>query len=306
MRDLARWLSAPATEEVPRHQVWGVTVLRIVVGLLWLYNVSWKRAPDFGKEAGNGLYKFTGYAVEHPVFPPYSWVVEHLVLPTFTPFGWLVLAAETALAVLLLTGTWVRLAALLGIAQSLAIGLSVAFAPEEWPWAYWMMIALHVALLLTSSGRGFAVDGVRARVTSPRLLAQVWGALAVLVGLYSALRSLSDPFASRGPGLRSTDLSVSLGEYNLVGGLVVAVTGALLLVASRGPSPAAGAGAGLAGLGALSLYAQMGFSDPILGGSPTSAAFLLCLVVIGVVVALASSRTTADPPPAASPHESVR
>ncbi len=281
MRDLIRWLTAPATEEVPRHQVWGVWVLRTVVGLMWLYNVAWKRPPDFGVGADNGLYKFTSFAVEHPVFPPYSWVVEHLVLPHFAPFGWMVLAAETALAVLLLTGSWVRLAAALGLAQSVAIAMSVAFAPEEWPWAYWMMIGIHLALLLTSSGRVLSVDAVRARISGPRLLAQVWGGLAVLVGGFSIITSLDDPLAARGPGLRSTDLSVSLGEFNLVGGLVVVVCGVLLLVAARGLSTAGWAVVALASFGAVTLYAQVGFSDPLLGGTATSAAFLLCLTLIG-------------------------
>jgi len=132
-KTLLTWLFAPATDEVPRSHAVGATILRITIGLLWLYNVSWKRAPDFGQEAENGLYKFTKLAVEHPVFPPYSWVVEHLVLPVFQPFGWAVLLAETALAVLLITGTFIRLAALIGIAQSVAIGLSVAYAPGNGP-----------------------------------------------------------------------------------------------------------------------------------------------------------------------------
>ncbi|BCI91384.1 hypothetical protein NIIDMKKI_65900 [Mycobacterium kansasii] len=103
--------------------------LRLLAGLIWLYNVVWKLPPDFGQRSNSGLYHFTHLAIEHPVFKPFSWAVEHLVLPYFTAFGWAVLVAESALAVLLLTGTAVRLAALIGIGQSLAIGLSVAESP---------------------------------------------------------------------------------------------------------------------------------------------------------------------------------
>ena len=130
-RPNARVLVAPAVSADPRVSGVVLAALRILVGLLWLYNVSWKRPPDFGEDRGTGLYRFTSGAVEHPVFAPYSWVVEHLVLPQFQAFGWVVLATETALAVLLLTGTLVRLAALLGIAQSLAIALSVAQTPAS-------------------------------------------------------------------------------------------------------------------------------------------------------------------------------
>ncbi|MGB3187329.1 MAG: hypothetical protein WBG36_11560 [Ornithinimicrobium sp.] len=285
------WLFAPATEDVPKHQAMGVTFLRILIGLLWLYNVSWKRAPNFGEEANNGLWKFTNFAVEHPVFPPYTWVVETFVLPVFQPFGWGVLLSETALAVLLLTGTYIRVAALLGIAQSVAIALSVAFAPEEWPWAYWMMIGAHVVLLLSSSGRYLAVDGVRARVVRTATLGQVWGGLAVLLGLYSTLMSFGDPFAARGPGLRSSDLSISFGNYNLLGGLLLIILGAMLIMAARWDAEViAKAAAGLAVVAGLSLHAQLGFTDPVLGGNPTSAAFLFCIGVVAGAIAVVPAR----------------
>ncbi len=111
--------------------------------------------------------------MSHPVFPPYSWLVEHVVLKAFTPFGWLVLIAETTLAVLLLTGTWVRLAAAIWVAQSVAIALSVAFAPYEWPWSYWLMIGAHAVILFSSAGRVLAVDGGRAGLPVRRALGLV-------------------------------------------------------------------------------------------------------------------------------------
>lgn len=294
-RDAIRWLLAPATDEMPQAQAIGAAALRILVGLMWLYNVSWKRAPDFGEEAGNGLFKFTSYAVSDPVFPPFSWVVENLVLPNFALFGWGVLAAETALAVLLLTGAWVRVAAAVGLAQSVAIAMSVAFAPHEWPWSYWLMIGAHGLLLVITAGRVLAVDAVR--VGGPaRMLGQVWGVIAVIVGMVSVLWSLGDPMAARGPGLRSTDLSISLGEYNLVGGLVLVAVGALLVLSARGaPRRLAQLAAVLALLAGLSLHAQLGFTDPVLGGSATSAAFLFAVALVAACVG-AGSRQTPDVP----------
>ena len=280
-----RWVLAPATETDTLGHMVGMTVLRILLGLMWLYNVSWKRAPDFGQDAGNGLFKFTSYAVSDPVFPPYSWVIENIVLKAFTPFGWMVLAAETTLAVLLLTGSWVRLAALVGVAQSVAIALSVAYAPHEWPWSYWLMIGAHLALLVTASGCALGVDGVRARRESLPLLGQVWGGLSVVLGLISIVGSAGDPLAKRGNGLVSSDLSISLGNYNLLGGVVLLVAGVLVILSARGGTPRAAQGAAaLSLLGALSLYAQLGFTDPILGGTPTSAAYLLALALVAAVV----------------------
>ncbi|MFE9645131.1 DoxX family protein [Streptomyces sp. NPDC006365] len=294
---LVRWFFAPATDPVPRQQAVAAAFLRILLGLMWLYNVAWKRPPDFGEDTNTGLYKFTAFAVSDPVLPPYSWIVEHAVLPNIEVFGWGVLISETALAVLLLTGAWVRPAALLGVAQSLAIGLSVAYGPHEWPWAYWLMTGGHVVILFSSAGRAFAVDAVRSRTGSARSLGLVWGAVAVVAGAVTVLGTAGDdPLDPRGYVLGSADPSVSLGAYNLVGGIVLLVAGALVLVATLGRVAFLGWAAALVGVGAaLSLYAQIGFNDPSLGGTATSAAFLLSVAVVAVTVAAAQGRTSPSP-----------
>ncbi|WP_225858887.1 Rv1678 family membrane protein [Streptomyces albicerus] len=289
-----RWLFAPATDVVRREQAVAAAFFRVLLGLMWLYNVAWKRPPDFGEDSGSGLYKFTAFAVSDPVFPPYSWVVEHAVLPSIEVFGWGVLIAETALAVLLLTGAWVRAAALLGVAQSLAIGLSVAYGPHEWAWSYWLMIGGHLVILFSSAGRVLAVDAVRSGVGSARNLGLVWGAVAVVAGAVVVVGTAGDdPLDARGYALGSSDPSVSLGTYNLVGGLALVVVGVLVLVAARGHIALLGGAAAVVGAAAgLSLYAQIGFTDPFLGGTATSAAFLLSLALVAVMVARAPGRAS--------------
>lgn len=299
-RESVAWLLAPADEQSPPGHAAAATFLRVLLGLMWLYNVAWKRPPGFGESSESGLYRFTKYAVDYPVFPPYSWVVENLVLPNIEIFGWGVLLVESALAVLLLTGAWVRMAAVTGVVQSIAIGLSVAYAPHEWPWSYWLMIGAHMLLLFSVAGRHLAVDGVRSGAASGRTLATVWGWIAVAAGASSMLRSFADPLAARGPGLRSTDLSLSLGIYNLVGGLVIVVVGVLLLVSSRTGSRGLGlAAAVLAVLAAVSLHAQIGFSDPLLGGDATAAAMFVSLALVAVATRRAHRTDPAAAPPAA-------
>ncbi|VBA34411.1 hypothetical protein LAUMK191_00688 [Mycobacterium attenuatum] len=260
--------------------------LRLLAGLIWLYNVVWKVPPDFGQRSNSGLYHFTHLALEHPVFTPFSWAVEHLVLPYFTAFGWAVLVAESALAVLLLTGTAVRLAALIGIGQSLAIGLSVAESPGEWPWAYAMLLGIHVVLLFAASTQYAAVDAVRA-ATSPtavrsraqRLLAG-WAIVLLLIGLIALWRGL----AGRWPayvGIRP--LEFSLGQYNLRGAVVlVAVAVAMLAAATAGQRMIAIAAAAVAALAAASIYVQVGGTAVWLGGTNTTAAIFVCAVVVSV------------------------
>jgi len=283
-------LLRPGVDASPRASATALAGLRVLAGLLWLYNVSWKRPPDFGRDSGSGLYGFTRLAVENPVFAPYSWVVEHVVLPNFVAFGWIVLVVETLLAVLLLTGALVRVAALVGIGQSLAIGLSVAGTPGEWPWAYWMMIGIHVALLFTPAGRVAAVDAVRAgasesggwsRSSAPRLLLG-WGVLTGLMGLIAlALAFDEDPLASVGRQLGGPDLSISLGSYNLVGAVILLVVAALMCAAATFKRRELSLGAAaVATVAALSLYVQLSRTDVWLGGSNTSAAFFLCAAVV--------------------------
>ena len=151
-----------------------------------------------------------------------------------------------------------------------------------------------VVILFSSAGRAFSVDALRAGLPRGTSLLRVWGLLAVVVGLTAVVGSLQDPLAARGYNVGSSDLSVSLGSYNVVGGLVLLLTGALLLAAQRMDSAAVRrrftlTAAGLAQVSAASLYVQVGFSDPVLGGSATSAAYLLCLAAVALAV---DARTT--------------
>lgn len=137
-----------------------LAAVRIVVGLLWVANSGWKTPPDFGRDGGSALYRFTNYAVEHPVFPPYTWVVETLVLPNFILFGYAVLLLEASLGAFLVVGLATRLWAALGMVQTTAITLSVLNAPNEFPWTYYLMFAVHVVLFATAAGRTAGLDGL--------------------------------------------------------------------------------------------------------------------------------------------------
>jgi len=138
----------------------GLAFVRITIGLLWIQNSGWKSPPDFGRDGGTGLFKFTNYAVDYPVFAPFTWLIENVVLPNFTVFGYLTLLVEASLGAFLLVGFATRFWAAVGIGQSLAIALSVLNAPNEFPWTYYLMIAAHIVLLTTAAGRTAGLDGV--------------------------------------------------------------------------------------------------------------------------------------------------
>lgn len=150
----------------------GLAAVRVVLGLLWVANSGWKTPPDFGRDGGSGLFRFTSYAVEHPVFPPFTWLVENLVLPNFVLFGYATLLLEASLGAFLLVGLATRLWAALGLVQTTAITFSVLNAPNEFPWTYYLMFALHVVVLATAAGRTGGLDGLLRPVwrRSPGLL----------------------------------------------------------------------------------------------------------------------------------------
>lgn len=132
-----------------------LAVLRVGVAILWIENVGWKRPPDF-----SSLRRYTTDAVEHPVFSPFSWVVEHVVLPNFTFFAWMTLLLESSIGAFLFIGLATRLWALIGIGQSLAITMSVLNAPNEWEWSYYLMILANIGIFATAAGRAYGLDGV--------------------------------------------------------------------------------------------------------------------------------------------------
>jgi len=138
-----------------------IAVVRVGVGLLWLQNLGWKIPPNFGKgDPPDGLYLSTTYAVSHEVLHPYALLVNQVVLPNFTFFAWMVLLIEASLGAFLTFGLATRFWALVGIAQTVVIMLSVLNAPNEWIWSYLLMLLVHAALFATAAGRHAGLDGV--------------------------------------------------------------------------------------------------------------------------------------------------
>lgn len=132
-----------------------LAALRIGLALLWFQGASWKTPPDFG-----ALRAWTNNAVEFPVFGPYAWLVEHVVLLNFVFFGWAVLLVEASLGAFLLVGLVTRFWALVGVGQTIAIMLSALNAPHEWAWSYILMLLAHLAVFATAAGRYAGLDAV--------------------------------------------------------------------------------------------------------------------------------------------------
>ncbi|MGL5824148.1 MAG: hypothetical protein ACRCYU_04825 [Nocardioides sp.] len=168
---------------------WVIAAARVTVAFMWMSGAGWKVPPNFGETSGKGLFKFTSYAVDYPVFGPWAWLVEHVVLPNFQVFGWLTLVAEVSLGAFLLVGLATRFWAWVGIAQSVAIALSVLYAPHEWPWAYYLMILVHVFLIVTHAGRAYGLDGVQAGQAAKQFAVALAGVTVATMPAFLAAES---------------------------------------------------------------------------------------------------------------------
>jgi uncharacterized membrane protein YphA (DoxX/SURF4 family) len=130
----------------------------MAMGTLWLYALRWKLPPDFDPGSQRGLREWLELEVEHAAFGVYGDIVDSVVLTNFEAFAWLVFLAELAVGLSLLTGTWTRLGALLGLAMSANLLVGLLDVPGEWPWSYAMMALLHGTILVTAAGRVWGVD----------------------------------------------------------------------------------------------------------------------------------------------------
>jgi hypothetical protein len=219
-----------------------IGLMRIVVGLLWLANMEWKRPGDFGLDLQNGLYKYVDSAVRNPVFPPYSWFVENVVLKQYRLFGWITLLIEAALAACLLFGIRVRLAALVGAGLSVSIAMSVLYYDKiyEWPWSYYLMFAIHILLFAVGAGRHLGMDGLsRAGAAVHARAARVLGVIAIASGLLGLYVSRGQSFTAK----RGEMFGWARGEmkylwFNPLSAVLTIAFGIVALAASLGtPQP---------------------------------------------------------------------
>ncbi|CAN5421408.1 hypothetical protein BH23ACT3_BH23ACT3_05960 [soil metagenome] len=260
---------ARAIEPRVNHTVIGG--VRVLVGLMWLANLHWKVPPDFGEPTNSGLYKFFDSVTQNSPFAPFTWVVEQIVLPNFVFFGWFTLLAETAVAMLLIVGYRTRVAALFGAALAVPITLAVIYydRADEWSWAYFMMIGLHLVVFATDAGRHGGLDGALARgEPAARRGLTVAGVSAMVIGVLGLFVARSVAFATSEVALLGSDAGfvdadgrlvrrweLKLLFFNPLWALLTIAFGVLLVIGARRvwAAYAGGAGFGVLAIVALAL-----------------------------------------------------
>ena len=293
-----------AFEDKIRNGIIGA--MRIVVGVLWLSNVEWKRPGDFGKDLGNGLYKYVSSAIDHPVFAPYSWFVKNVVVKNYTLFGWITLITEVLLAALLILGLFTRIAALVGAGLSVSILLSVLYYDKsyEWPWSYFLMIAIHLLVFATAAGQFSGLDGTKTRGTYKRA-ATTLGVVAIVSGVLGLIVARNVDFAAKqGALLGWAKWELKVLWFNPLSAIITALLGILVIAAAKIQRTfLLWVAAGGFGLMALQVVAQWRYNrgewtGGIFGGTGATMAFWLLLAIgfafcaRGLSVSTASTSTS--------------
>jgi uncharacterized membrane protein YphA (DoxX/SURF4 family) len=137
---------------------WGFAGLRVLMGVLWLANLSWKLPPDFGRNDPRGLMYSFHQAEHYAVGEPLRRFVAHVVIPHFTIFGWQVFLVETVAGVLLLLGWHTRIGAVVGLVQAVAITVLTERAPNQWFWGFALFVAVSLLLTVVPANRHLSLD----------------------------------------------------------------------------------------------------------------------------------------------------
>lgn len=149
--------------------------LRMLYGILWLQQVTWKVPPDFGLARKDGLYYWTSEMAKYSFLAPHRFFVESVVLPNFLFFAWLILLTELFIGFSHLLGIVSRLGALAALAMSANLLVGLARHPAEWPWSYVMLLGYALIFLSGHPGRVLGLDGwLSRRLNSPVLAARPW------------------------------------------------------------------------------------------------------------------------------------
>ena len=266
----------------------GPAVLRWTVAVLWLGNLAWKRPPNFGSSGGScsGYCRFLADGYQHPVFPGSGWLFREVITAHIGAFGWFTVVAELTLAALLLSGRFVRTAALTGVALSFGIMAAVANAPGEWYWTYFLMIAMHLAVLVTAP----AARPQRASTFAGVVVA--FGAVMTLVHIGEGLTGTAFTVFNGSTPLPN-DLARNLFGGSVALGLIMVVVGLVGLLAARLPAQQ-GRVVGLVALVAGVVVAATYSDDGTLIGLGATTSTACILVALGLALSV-------TPEPAAGP-----
>jgi uncharacterized membrane protein YphA (DoxX/SURF4 family) len=130
-------------------------IVRGVVGLMWWQQSLWKVPPDF-----DSLRHWVDEMIKNAAFPVQAQLLQTIVLPNFTTFGYLIYSLEVLIGISLITGLFVRATSTIGALMIFNIYLGLYHSESEWPWTYAFLVLLMVLFAVERYGRSLGADAL--------------------------------------------------------------------------------------------------------------------------------------------------
>ena len=154
------------TNARPMNTVAGLvlTVIRVLLGIFWLAQQTWKPPPAFGCPS-EGFCFWLDQEIQHPLIPLYADFLRAVIRPNAIAFGWFTLLVEVAIGLALVFGVFTRLGALVATLWSVNLLIGLAAVPGETPWYYLSIVAVNLLFVVIGASGQISVDRARHRRT---------------------------------------------------------------------------------------------------------------------------------------------
>jgi uncharacterized membrane protein YphA (DoxX/SURF4 family) len=134
-----------------------LTGIRIVLGVFWLLQLTWKPPPNFGCP-DKGFCFWLDQEIQHPLIPLYGEFIGAVVRPHAILFGWMTTVTEVLIGLSLIFGVFTRLGALVGTLWGLNLLIGLAKVPNEQPWYYAFIVLLNFLYVALGGSGQISVD----------------------------------------------------------------------------------------------------------------------------------------------------
>lgn len=139
--------------------VWGLTIIRVVLGVWWLSQFTWKPPPTFGCP-NEGFCLWVNKEIQYPLIPLYADFMRAVIKPNVYLFGWFTFFVETTLGLGYIFGIFTRLTGIVGTLWSLNLLIGLVAVPGETAWYYFATILLNLVYVALGSKDQLSVDHV--------------------------------------------------------------------------------------------------------------------------------------------------
>jgi hypothetical protein len=147
-----------------------IYVLRFFIGCMWWQQSLWKLPPTYtdNPDGSGGPRYWVDKMVAGAAFQIQSDFVHYVVQPYFLLFAPIVYSVEVLIGVSPITGTAVRLGALLGAAMAINLWLGLYHTRGEWPWTYFFLVVIQLMFAVDRAGRSLGGDALIAHQLEKR------------------------------------------------------------------------------------------------------------------------------------------